>query len=114
MTEAASAARRGISAQATASVPFEAFVEAAPDAVVLIDGDGRIVAVNAQTEKLFDFSRHELIGGPVERLLPERFHEAHVGHRAAYRADPPSADRLLGPRTATEARRVFQADHPWF
>jgi protein-histidine pros-kinase len=88
MTEAASAARSGISVQATASVPFDAFVEAAPDAVVLIDGDGRVVAVNAQTEKLFDFGRSELVGGPVERLLPERFHEAHVGHRAAYRADP--------------------------
>ncbi|MGH9038279.1 MAG: PAS domain-containing sensor histidine kinase [Acidimicrobiia bacterium] len=64
------------------------FVESAPDAVVLIDGDGRVVAVNAQTEKLFGFSRDELIGAPVDQLLPERLHEAHVAHRAAYRADP--------------------------
>jgi protein-histidine pros-kinase len=88
MTEAASAARGDIWDRATASVPFEAFVEAAPDAVVLIDGKGRIVAVNAQTEKLFGFTRAELIGGPVEQLLPERFHQAHVDHRARYRADP--------------------------
>ncbi len=69
-------------------LPFEAFVESAPDAVVLIDGDGRVVLVNSQTEMLFGYNRDELVGKPVERLLPERFRDAHVAHRAAYGKDP--------------------------
>jgi PAS domain S-box-containing protein len=70
------------------AAPFGAFLEAAPDAVVIIDSDGRIAFVNAQTERLFGFSREELLGQPVEGLLPERFRAAHTGHRESYRSDP--------------------------
>jgi protein-histidine pros-kinase len=77
-----------ISDAVVASVPVDAFIESAPDAVVLIDGDGRIVLVNAQTERLFGYPRQDLLGQIVERLLPERFHKSHVAHRAAYQADP--------------------------
>lgn len=67
---------------------FGSFLESAPDAVVIIDGGGRIVLVNAQVEALFDYHRDELLGHPVEVLLPERFRDVHVHHRAAYAAEP--------------------------
>jgi len=70
------------------TAPFGAFLESAPDAVVIIDSDGRIAFVNAQTERLFGFARDELLGQPVECLLPERFRAAHTGHREGYRSDP--------------------------
>ena len=70
------------------SAPFGAFLEAAPDAVVIIGPDGHIAFVNAQTERLFGYAREELLGQPVESLLPQRFRLAHTGHRESYRSDP--------------------------
>jgi PAS domain S-box-containing protein len=63
-------------------------LEYAPDATVIVDGDGRIRLVNAQTERLFGYYREELIGQPVERLIPERYRAVHVGERHGYSADP--------------------------
>src|SRR5438270_6653370 len=62
--------------------------EAAPDALVTIDGDGEIALANAQVEHLFGYGRHELVGRPIEVLMPERFWQSHVGHRARYAATP--------------------------
>src|SRR5947209_3881391 len=56
---------------------FQGFLEAAPDAVVIANQDGRIVQDNAQTERLFGYSRDELLGQPVEMLMPERYHTKH-------------------------------------
>lgn len=67
---------------------FYGFLEAAPDAVVIVDGNGIIVQANRQAENLFGFRRDELIGGPVEVLMPERFRRSHVDLRQAYSADP--------------------------
>ncbi len=67
---------------------FRAMVDAAPDAVVIVDSDGRIVLVNAQTEKQFGYLREELLGRSVDLLLPERFRGRHPDHRAAYTANP--------------------------
>jgi formate hydrogenlyase transcriptional activator len=73
--------------------------ESAPDAMVLVDGQGRIAAANAQAEKMFGFLREELVGEPVERLIPQRFREGHIGHRSEYegapRARPMGADLEL-------------------
>jgi PAS domain S-box-containing protein len=63
-------------------------IESAPDGVVIVDGEGRIKLVNEQAEKLFRHRREDLLGQPVEMLLPERFRARHVGHRANYLADP--------------------------
>ena len=63
-------------------------LEHAPDATVIVDADGRIQLVNAQTERLFGYYREELIGKPVEMLIPARYHSRHVGERRSYYADP--------------------------
>jgi PAS domain S-box-containing protein len=67
---------------------FHGFLEAAPDAVVIIDGDGVIVQVNSQTEKLFGYRREALIGHPVEVLMPERYRGSHAGQRRAFSVSP--------------------------
>ena len=63
-------------------------VDAVPDALVVVDNTGRIVLVNRQTEELFGYPRGELLGLPVETLLPERFRESHVGKRDGYFKEP--------------------------
>ncbi len=72
------------------------FLEAAPDAVVIVGQEGRIVFVNTQTVRLFGYSRDELIGRPVEVLIPERFHAGHVHHRADYASLPRTRPMGIG------------------
>ena len=67
---------------------FVALLEAAPDAMVCIAADGRVVLVNAQAERLFGYKREELIGQLVEILVPEAARAVHRGQRAGYAADP--------------------------
>ena len=63
-------------------------LEAAPDATLCVDSDGRIVLVNAQAERLFGYPREELAGQPVEILVPDAIKAGHPGLRAGYAADP--------------------------
>jgi len=76
----------------TPLVPTESelrgFLEAAPDALVLVDPSGLIVFVNSQTERLFGYPRAELLGASVEVLVPLRFRGQHPAHRSAYFSDP--------------------------
>lgn len=67
---------------------FEALFEAAPDGMVLVDGDGKIVAINRQVELLFGYAREELVGEVVDALVPPARAEAHARLRTAYTADP--------------------------
>jgi PAS domain S-box-containing protein len=63
-------------------------LESAPDGMVIVNAEGKIVVVNSQTEILFGYSRQELIGQPVEILIPARLDHLHVKHRASFLAEP--------------------------
>ena len=63
-------------------------LESGPDAMVIADAAGTIVLVNRQVENLFGYTREELIGQPVEILVPERLRAAHPAHRADYHREP--------------------------
>jgi PAS domain S-box-containing protein len=67
---------------------LRAAVESAPSGLLMADADGRIVLVNREIERLFGYAREELLGQPIERLVPERFRGVHPGYRAGFRMDP--------------------------
>lgn len=71
-----------------AEAKFRGLLESAPDGIVVVDTSGRIVIVNGQTEKIFGYSRDELIGQPVEVLVPDRYKSVHVAHRDGYFQSP--------------------------
>ncbi|OBH07007.1 MULTISPECIES: PAS domain S-box protein [unclassified Mycobacterium] len=67
---------------------FHGLLEAAPDAVVIVGSDGRIMLANAQTDEMFGYEREDLIGMEVEALIPPRLRQAHEHHRATFFASP--------------------------
>jgi len=67
---------------------FRGLLEAAPDAMVIMNKEGRLVLVNTQTEKLFGYTREELLGASVELLVPERYRGGHPAHRRGYFHEP--------------------------
>src|SRR3954453_145887 len=75
----------GLSSQ----MALEGFLEAAPDAIiVVVDRSGNIVIVNQLAQRLFGYSRQELLGMPIEGLLPQRFSDHHAGYRKDYFREP--------------------------
>lgn len=73
---------------------YHGLLESVPDAIVMVNNTGRIVLVNSQAARMFDYGREELMGQPIERLLPQRFQAGHVAHRTQYFAEPRT--RMLG------------------
>lgn len=89
---------------------FRGLLEASPDAMLLVNETGRIVMVNAQCARLFGYDRDELLGRPIERLVPERFRAAHPQHRAEYARDP--RPRPMGANLDLFARRKDGREFP--
>lgn len=89
---------------------FRALLEAAPDAMVIIDHRGIIQLVNTQAERVFGYTRGELLGKPVELLVPARFHQIHERHRVAFAAAP--FTRSLGSGRVLAAVRRDGSEFP--
>jgi PAS domain S-box-containing protein len=83
---------------------FEALVAAAPDAIVVVGADGRILAVNPQAEALFRGAAEDLVGRSVDDLLPGHLRDRHAALRGGYVADPRT--RPMGAGLDLEARRL--------
>ena len=66
---------------------FHGFLEVAPDAIAIIDPFGKIVRFNGQAERLFGYDRNDILGHPVEVLMPSRYRERHRAHRTTYNDD---------------------------
>ncbi|MFF0297994.1 PAS domain S-box protein [Kitasatospora sp. NPDC004614] len=81
-------ALRDVTESARAESMFHGLLESAPDAMVIVGPDGRIVLVNRQTETLFGFDRGELVGREIEVLVPPRYRDRHVGHRNGFLTGP--------------------------
>ena len=89
---------------------FEKLFEFSPDSIVVTDEAGRIREVNSQVERLLGYTRAELLGQPVETLLPERFRESHPGHRTRYSSQP--TVRPMGSGLPLHARRKDGTEFP--
>ena len=79
---------RDITDRERAEVRFRQVIERAPNGMVMVDQEGKIALVNAQIEKSFGYSRDELLGQPIEMLVPQRFHAHHSSYRNGFMADP--------------------------
>ncbi|HLF24776.1 MAG TPA: PAS domain S-box protein [Anaerolineae bacterium] len=95
-TRASSAGRRAEDEWRASETKFRALLEAASVGVMVIDQDGRMRLVNAKVEEMFGYGRGDLLGNPVELLLPERFSQMHHHHRQAYFADPRTRPMGMG------------------
>jgi PAS domain S-box-containing protein len=79
---------------------FRAFLESASEAIIVTNGNGEIVVFNAKAEELFGYEQTEVLGRTVEFLMPERYHQSHPQHRAAYQAHPSK-------RSMSKTRNLF-------
>lgn len=90
------AAIRDITDRKRAEEKFRGLLEAAPDAMVVVDQQGMIQLVNSQTERMFGYDRVELVGQPIEILVPRRFRKKHAKHRDGYYGEHPVRPMGMG------------------
>jgi PAS domain S-box-containing protein len=105
-----SAAIRDVTDRKRTEAKFRGLLDAAPDAIIGVHADGQIALVNAQAQRLFGYDREELVGQPVELLVPERAHSVHPAYRAGYAIDP--QPRPMGAGTQLAGRRKDGTEFP--
>jgi PAS domain S-box-containing protein len=81
-------AERDITGRKEAEQKFRGLLESAPDAMVIVNGEGKIALVNSLAVTLFGWKREELLNQKIEMLVPERFRKVHTGHRAGFFTTP--------------------------
>ncbi|MDE3195535.1 MAG: PAS domain S-box protein [Acidobacteriota bacterium] len=101
---------RAASEQLRVESRFRELLEAAPDAIIEVDREGKIVLLNRVTEQLFGYTREELLGSKVDLLLPEGLRQGHVAYRNKYWAHPTT--RPMGRDLILSARRKDGHDIP--
>jgi PAS domain S-box-containing protein len=101
---------RTLSERKTIEAEFPGLLEAAQDAIVAVDADGVIQLVNSQAESLFGYPREELVGQPLETLVPDGVRLVHPAHRDAYFAHPTA--RTMGAGMGPCARRKDGTEFP--
>jgi two-component system sensor kinase FixL len=101
---------RQAESETTAQRRFRLVVEAAPNAMVMVNRGGEIVLVNAQAERVFEYSRSELLGQRIEVLVPERFRSGHAAMCASFFAAP--GPRSMGARRDLFARKRDGSEFP--
>ena len=89
---------------------FRGLLEAAPDAMVIVDAGGEIALVNEQLVKLFGYRRDELLGQPIEILVPARLRALHIEHRSDYSREPRA--RPMGAGLDLKGRRRDGSEFP--
>jgi PAS domain S-box-containing protein len=109
-TERRSEPRRHGDFEPTRGPEFRGLLEAAPDAMVIVDAHGAIVLVNSQAERMFGWSREEMLGQTIEILIPERFRPLHPELRTGFFSAP--ATRALGPGLDLFGRRKDGTEFP--
>jgi PAS domain S-box-containing protein len=101
---------RDITAKQKEDRRFRALLESAPDAMVIVNGSGVIQLANARAEDVFGYERSELVGKPVEIIVPDRFRGHHAHHRDTYAAHP--VPRAMGENLELYARRKDGSEFP--
>lgn len=89
---------------------FRTLLEAAPQAILVTDDEGKIAIINAMVEKVYGYKRDELIGQPIEMLIPPRFHQNHTAYRAEYMKAPDS--RRMGGDLEIYSRKKDGSEFP--
>jgi PAS domain S-box-containing protein len=103
-------AKRAEEALRKSNAMFEGLFEAAPDAILLVNSEGRIIEANRQVEMMFGYGQEELVGKPIETLMPARFRGRHVMHRTAYHTQPQT--RPMGAGLELYGRRKDGSEFP--